>query len=216
MHHTQEKTGTECPHSTSTESSPTSKDSSSKSNSSFPCSAHSTASTHILRLRLSFTYNQAALSCLQAKPQVRTLNSMSIPLPLSSDKESPTSSDSNEQESLTAEAKANSPHSLELSPTSSPDARLPHRQRKESPTYQILDSPHILGEESPVPKMLDSPATMEESPTPHMPDFLGRGVTIDDKDPSDQLTHKSQDQGTKKIETQMKLKVLPLKTFAHQ
>ena len=125
MHCTLEDISTEIPQRFSTEPSLISKDSSSESSSSSSHSTCSTASTHILRPWLPITYNKAALSCLHGRPQVRTLNNVSIPLPLSSDEESPTSSDSNEQESQIAEAEANSPHSLELSPTHSPDATAP-------------------------------------------------------------------------------------------
>ena len=87
---------------------------SSSSNSDSPHSAvsvTSTASTQILQPRLPITYNEASLSCLHRRPQVRMLNTMSISLPLS-DEESPVSSDSNVQESPTAESEANSPWDL--------------------------------------------------------------------------------------------------------
>ena len=89
------------------------------------CSAASTTSPRVLRPRLPITHNEAALSWLHGRPQVRTFHSMSIPLPFS-DEESPWSSDSSEQESPTVEAEANSPTSPEeLSPVSRPDDGLP-------------------------------------------------------------------------------------------
>ena len=158
-----------------------SKDSSSQSSSTSPHSTCCTASTHILRPRLPITYNEAALSCLHGRAQVKTLNNVSIPLPISSDEESPT-----------AEAKGNSVHSLELSPASSPDPRLTCTDQGRSHQYTRCHTlPMALGR-SHQHHMSDFP--VEESPT----------------------RMKSQDQGTKKIETQRKLKALPLKTFAHK
>ena len=48
-----------------------------------PSSLDSTCSTasYTLQPRLPITYNETALSCLQGKPQVRTLNFLCIPLP---------------------------------------------------------------------------------------------------------------------------------------
>ena len=46
------------------------------------CSATSTVSTWVLRPRLPITYNEAALSQLHGRPQVRRLHNVSIPFPL--------------------------------------------------------------------------------------------------------------------------------------
>ena len=124
-HGAPEPISAESPHSTSTESLTSSNDSSDTS----PHSTTLTASTCILWLRLAITYNEAALSCLHRRPQLETLDNVSIPHPLTSEEESPSDSHSDDQdvESPTAtEAEANSPHGPEeVSPAGTPDDGVP-------------------------------------------------------------------------------------------
>ena len=80
------------------------------------CSATSSTS-YTLRPRLRITYNQAALSQLHKRPQVRTLSFMSIPLP--------SSNDESKALDTPAEVEADSPCSnLDESPTNRARARL--------------------------------------------------------------------------------------------
>ena len=135
-----------------TNDSTSSESNSSNSSNSSLHSAISTAPSRILRPRLAITYNVAALSQLQGKPQVRMLNCISIPLPPSCDEESPSASNHNQPVSPTAEAEANSPCSpKEESPVSTLDAR-PPCEEEESPTKepQPMDSPHRPEVESPM------------------------------------------------------------------
>ena len=66
-------------------------------------SAHSACSMHStqqLQPRLPITYNEAALTRLHGRLQIWTLNCTSIPLPPSSNEESPTTDSNNVQEEL--------------------------------------------------------------------------------------------------------------------
>ena len=47
----------------------------------------STASDITLRPRIPISYNETLLTCLHGRPQIRTLNNLSIPLPDSSDED---------------------------------------------------------------------------------------------------------------------------------
>ena len=83
-----------------------------------PSSLDSTTLTasYMLRPRLPITYNEAALRCLNQRPQVRTLNFLSIPLPMSSNDQSTESS--TDASDNPAEVMAGSPHQQDESPTS--------------------------------------------------------------------------------------------------
>ena len=86
-----------------------------------PSSPDSTCSTapNALWSRLPITYNETAFSCLHGRPQVRTLNFLSIPLSVSSNNES-----GSEASDLPEEVMEDSPHTQAESPTCSPRARL--------------------------------------------------------------------------------------------
>ena len=91
----------------------------SDSESSSPSNTCSTVSStsYTLWPRFPITYNEATLSCLYGRPQVRTLNFLSIPLP--------SRDDESEASDTPAEVKADSPHShQDKSPTSRPRAGL--------------------------------------------------------------------------------------------
>ena len=82
------------------------------------CSTVSTTS-YTLRPRLPITYNKTPLSHLHGRPQVRTCNYLSIPLPLSNDdKEIESEADAS------AEVKADSPCTQDESLTSTTKVRL--------------------------------------------------------------------------------------------
>ena len=133
-----------------------SKSSSSNSSDNSPNSTISTAPLRMLRPRLPITYNEAAWS-----PQVRMLNSISILLPPSSNKESPLDSNHNQVESPTEEAEANSPHSpQEESPVSTPDTGLPLQR---------------------------GGVNNQGIPADRLPSQTTGGVTNDEEDPPDQL-----------------------------
>ena len=85
---------------------------------SIPGSPDSQASiaSYSLWPRFHISYNEAALTCLNRRPQVKTLNFLSIPLPGSSDSDEESSSD---ESGSPAEVKADSPHSQDESLTSS-------------------------------------------------------------------------------------------------
>ena len=169
MCHALEKIATESPCSIPLKSSPTSKTSSSESSTSSTHNTCSTASTYILRPRFPITYNEGALIHLHRRPQVKTLNNMSIPLPISSEEESPTSSNSDEQEPPTAEAVADSPTAWSYFQQAAQIPDSPHRPREESPTYQMPHSPPQPWRGVTSAKDARLPATVEESPALPMP-----------------------------------------------
>ena len=95
-----------------------------------PHSTCSTQSRRILWLRLPITYNEASFSWLHGRLQVRMLNCISIPLPLSSDEESPMDSDLNAMEAesptVPTTTEADSPgYPRQESPLRTPDEILP-------------------------------------------------------------------------------------------
>ena len=96
-----------------------------------PCSAASTTSTRILRPRLPIMCNETALSQLHGRPQIRTLTNVSIPIPASTEEESPTDSDHPEEGLPTTEAKAVSLREVSLvsTPSATAEADPPHQDR---------------------------------------------------------------------------------------
>ena len=58
----------------------------------------STASERTLRPRIPFSYNETLLQCLHGRPQIRTLNNLSIPLPDSSEEDTEDTDELTQQE----------------------------------------------------------------------------------------------------------------------
>ena len=154
------KISAESPHTTSTESLASSDDSRNTS----PCSATPTAVTRVLQPRLPITYNETALSCLLGRPQVKTLNNVSVHLPLSSNEESPSELNSDEQESpIATDAEADSPcHIRDESPAGMPD-QLNSQTRGEVTNESDVDV-HLPNIDAKVPRE-DHPDQLPERAT---------------------------------------------------
>ena len=58
----------------------------------------SIASDRSLRLRIPISYNETLLQCLHGRPQVKTLNNLSIPLPDSSDEDTEDTDETTQEE----------------------------------------------------------------------------------------------------------------------
>ena len=72
---------------TSPDDTETDTDSTSSDDTQSTTSQTSTASNRTLRPRIPISYNETLLKCLHGRPQIKTLNNLSIPLPDSSDED---------------------------------------------------------------------------------------------------------------------------------
>ena len=158
------------------------------------CLVASSAS-YTLQQRLPITYNETALSQIQGRQQVRILNNLSIPLPI-------TSSDEESEADTPTEVEVDSPHqNQDASPTSRPrrltpmtrsrvtimmPPAIPHPDCSGGVTYKL--DPRLLTNEQRnhqqgTPENWGAPL---DQPSPAMT----KGKTTNNKDEPEEATHR--------------------------